>query len=559
MLNVIMHTKLIMCRNVSIWNLQTGSHLFNLDGRSGIIHSTNMSDGGNLAITGSADFSIRIWDLKSPPVSQTTRYHETDTLAVAVSPCGNYAISGGQDLSIKVYDLHSMTVLKQLQGHQGAVNHIVALRDSRHLVSGSTDGSICLWNGETEELVRTFQDDKIDGGVNCIAVSADSELLMSGSEDGQVAFWSVKTGKLLKTFNNHKSPIVSVAFAESATTKYLLSASRDGLVCVRDFYTAKILLSKQTHTADLLCLAVSRDATMFATGSKDKECYVIGLPNGSLKAVLTGHKGPVRSVTIIQGGKMCITASEDCTLRLWNIAQSECISTLHADLPILCLDTDRHEKTILYGTRDGWVSTALYYDLSLGDSSNDQNPILKGLKGISSPSSSSFAETDSTLSQSSMVRSSETELQSATVNNNTVDASLIPLPPSDEDSSSVEDKSTASKSSCSEAKQNDDSPDGGVLLTPPTSCMSDTPHDSSPLQTSVETNGLTTTTTQYEKPTLDHDGFVDPEIATILKIKSEIITDTSDHESVHSVHEGVDSNSDKSKTTPQTSSLCTVL
>lgn len=534
-----------------MWDLQSGSHLFDLDGHSDIIHSTNMSDSGNLAITGSADFSIRIWDLKSPPVSQTTRYHETDTLTVTMSPCGNYAISGSQDSSIKVYDLDSLSVLKQFQGHQGAVNHIVVLRDSRHFVSGSADGSVCFWNGEMEVLVHTFQDDNISGGVNCIAVSADSELLMSGSEEGQVAFWSIKTGKLLKTFGNHKSAIVSVAFAESATTKYILSSSRDGLVCVRDFYTAKILLSKQTHTTDLLCLAVSRDATMFATGSNDKDCHIISLPSGSLKAVLTGHKGSVQSVAIIQGGKMGITASEDCTLRLWNIAQSECIATLYADLPILCLDTDRYNRIILYGTKDGWVSTALYHDPCSGDTSGDKNPTLKKLKGIGSSSASSFGETDSTLSQNSTVMSSEIKLQSGPMTID--DAILVPLPSSDEDSSSVEHGSTASKSSCSEANQNEDLREEMVVPIPPASSICDTPQGSSPLQDSPESNGP-----QHEKPTLDHDGFIDPAIPTILKIKSEIIASISDHESVHSIYEEADSDSDKTKTT-QTSSLCTVL
>ena len=126
-----------------------------------------MADGGNLAITGSDDSSICIWDLKSPPVSQTTKYHHGDTLTVVVSTCGMYAVSGSQDSSIKIYDLEPMTVLKQLHGHQGAVNDVVVLRDSKHLLSGSDNGSICLWNGETEELVRTYQDDKTYSVLNC--------------------------------------------------------------------------------------------------------------------------------------------------------------------------------------------------------------------------------------------------------------------------------------------------------------------------------------------------------------------------------------------------------
>ena len=384
---------------VSVWDLVSGSHLFDLTTKQpNAVHSTSTTDGGALTFTGAADHCIHIWDLKSPPPTQTTKFHASDTLTVALSPCGTYAVSGGQDSHIKVYSLDTMTVLKQLVGHEGAVNDVIVLRDSKHLVSGSSDGSVRLWNGETEELVCTYQDIKLSGQVNAVDVSADSELLMSGYESGHVAFWSVKTGKLLKTFANHKSAIVSVKFARSTTTNYIITASRDSEVCVRDYHSAKIVLSKQTHTSDLLCLSVSRDVSMYATGSKDKECHIVSLPNSSLKSVIKGHKGAVRSARIVGGGKLVLTASEDCTLCLWDISLSECIATLHADLPVLSCDIDRHETNILYGTQDGWVSTALYHDKSSGK----ENWMLRKLKGLQSPSSNSLTETDSSTSSAVM-------------------------------------------------------------------------------------------------------------------------------------------------------------
>ena len=516
-----------------------------------------MADGGNLAITGSADSCIRIWDLKSPPVSQTSKFHDGDTLTVTISPCGLYAISGGADLSIKVYNLDTMDVFKQLHGHQGAVNHVVVMRDSKHLLSASSDGSVYLWNGETEEIVRTFHDEKNSSQVNCIAVSADSELLMSGNEDGQVIFWSIKTGKLLKTFTNHKSAIISVAFAQSLTTKYIMSASRDGQVFTCDFYTAKILLSKQTHTNDLLCLTVSRDASVYATGSKDRECHVISLPSGSLVSVLTGHKGSVRSVKILQAGKLCITVSEDCTLRLWDVSQSECMATLHADIPILSCDLDRHDATIVYGTKDGWVSTALYHDGSTGDNTQ-HNPMLRKLKGIESPSSSSFAETDSSRSSKVMNTGQEIELQLHVPSKNMIDASSIPLPPSDDDGSSLENKSTCSQTSSvvwlPQQNQDQDIQDIGVTSTP---TASTTAIEKLLPEAITEHDGTTNSQKQlFEKLIPDVNGFVEPDISKILKIKSDVTSNG--YESVHD--EDMVSESGKSKTSlPTSSSACTLL
>ena len=547
-----------------MWELDSGSHLFDLGNEhSTTTHCTSMTDGGNLAITGSADSCIYIWDLKSRPVSQTNKHHDSDTLTVAISPCGMYAVSGGADSVIKVYDLESMEVIKELCGHKGAVNQVMVMRDSKHLLSASSDGTINLWNGETEEVVSTYSDEIASSQVNCIAVSADSELLMSGNEDGQVMFWSMKSGKLLKSFTNHKSAVISVAFAQSPTAKYIMSASRDGQVCTRDFHTAKVILSKQTHTDDLLCLAVSGDGTLYGTGSKDKECHIVSLPSGSLKSVLSGHKGSVRSLRLLKAGKQCITASEDCTLRLWDVSQSECIATLHTDLPILSCDLDRHEASILYGTKDGWVSTALYHYQHTEESAQP-HPILRRLKGIESPSSSSFTATDSSRSSKVMEIDQGTEVQPASVH--LIDPSSIPLPPSDDEQSL---QSLESRMSCSQASS---------IIQPSEETKLDIAH----LDDGTTSNPTGTTTTintdsekklfsqaiteqdnqkqLLEKLIPDMNGFIEPDILKMPKIKSDIISE-SGNGSLHSVQEEeARPESGRSKTSlPTSSSLCILL
>lgn len=513
-----------------MWELDSGSHLFDLSSEhSTTTHCTSMTDGGNLAITGSADSCIYIWDLKSQPVSQTNKHHDSDTLTVTISPCGMYAASGGADSVIKVYDLDSLEVIKELRGHQGAVNHVVVMRDSKHLLSASSDGTINLWNGETEEVVSTYSDETASSQVNCIAISADSELLMSGNEDGQVMFWSMKSGKLLKAFTNHKSAVVSVAFAQSPTAKYIMSASRDGQVCTRDFHTAKVILSKQTHTDHLLCFAVSRDGTLYGTGSKDRECHIISLRSGSLKSVLSGHKGSVRSLRLLKAGKQCITTSEDCMLRLWDVSQSECIATLHTDLPILSCDLDRHEASVLYGTKDGWVSTALYHDQRT-EESTQPHTILRRLKGIESPSSSSFTATDS--SQSSKVMETDHGAEVQLVSMNLIDPSSIPLPPSDDEQSL---QSLESRMSCSQASS---------IIQPSDADQDEINNNQKQL---------------LEKLIPDMNGFIEPDVLKMPKIKSDI--SGSGNGSLHSVQEEeARPESGRSKTSlPTSSSLCILL
>ena len=372
-----------------MWDLQTGSHLYDLSGHQDSVCSIGIENESNLAITGSADCSIRIWDLQNPPVVNHTQLHSEAVNSVAISPCGFYGISASADMTVKVYELESLKVLRTLSGHKGTVNHVLALRDSRRLVTASSDEIIQLWDGESGEVLRKFEGH--EAPVSCVAVTRDSELLMSGAEDGKIIFWSLKTGKKLKTFTNHSSGIVAVDFAQTTSDFYMLSASRDGFVCVRDFHSAKIVLSTNVNPSPLLCLSVSPNAGFIAVGLASGTGRVLQLPDGRAKAALIGHKKALRSVKILPNSETCLTGSDDQTLRVWNMKTGECLTTFNVDAPVLACDISP-SMTILYGTEKGMVSTALYQ--------TSPNPVLKKLQGLQSLSSSTIATSQSTITTS---------------------------------------------------------------------------------------------------------------------------------------------------------------
>ena len=290
---------------------------------------------------------------------------------------------------MKVYELESLKVLRNLSGHNDTVNHVFALRDSRRLVTASSNKIVQLWDGESGEVLQKFEGH--GAPVSCVAVTRDSELLMSGAEDGKVIFWSLKTGKKLKTFTNHSSGIIAVDFAQHMSDFYMLSTSRDGLVCVRDFHSAKIVLSTNVNPPPLLCLSVSPNASCIAIGLANRTGQVLQLPDGRFQAALIGHKKALRSIKVLPDIETCLTGSDDQTLRIWNIKTGECLTTLYTDAPVIACDISRN-MTILYGTEKGTVSTALYQ--------TSPNAVLKKLQGIQSPSASTIATSQSTITDS---------------------------------------------------------------------------------------------------------------------------------------------------------------
>ena len=236
-----------------MWDLKSGAHLYNLPPQAAGVYSTAMADSGRLAVTGSSSPSLTVWDTLSPPVEHTTRLHSGEDIAtVALSGCGGLGVCASQRGSVCVFDADTMAPIQRLQPHSAAVTQILGYRDGNKLFSVSEDGTICLWNGETGDILAKFEAGDKDSPINCLAITTGKDLLMTGADDGEVAFWSIEMGKKLRTFSDHTSGVLTVAFITQGKDQFMLSASRDGSLCIREFHSAKVVVSTQGITEDLV-------------------------------------------------------------------------------------------------------------------------------------------------------------------------------------------------------------------------------------------------------------------------------------------------------------------
>ena len=344
-------------RELGVWDLISGSHLYNLPPQEDGVQSTAMTDSGRLAITGSSSPSLTIWDILSPPVTHTTQLHGEDITSVALSGCGGLGVCTSQSGSVCVFDTTAMTVIQRLQPHSSAVTQVLMYKDGNKLFTASSNGTICLWNGETGEILTRF--DEQESAVNCLAIKATKDLLMTGAEDGEVAFWNIDSGKKLRTFTDHSSGILAVAFIKQKKDQFMFSSSRDGSLCIRELNTAKVVVSSQVDTGDLVSTAIAPNATFIVCGSKEGSSYIVSLPYGTLSATLSGHTGTVNTVKVFPNSIRCVTGSNDCTIRVWSIEEAQCTAVLYVDVAVLACDVS-YNNTILYGMEGGWVSTAAF-------------------------------------------------------------------------------------------------------------------------------------------------------------------------------------------------------
>jgi WD40 repeat protein len=76
-------------------------------GHKNRVFSVNFSPDGKYALSGSADSTIRLWDLKSGKCIRQYIGHKNIVMSVCFSPDGKYALSGSWDKTVRLWDVNS--------------------------------------------------------------------------------------------------------------------------------------------------------------------------------------------------------------------------------------------------------------------------------------------------------------------------------------------------------------------------------------------------------------------------------------------------------------------
>jgi WD40 repeat protein len=164
---------------------------------------------GRRALSGSADRTLRLWDLDTGAELLRLAGHESVVTSVALLPDGRRALSGSGDNTLRLWDLETGEELHHFRGHQQSVHSVATLPDGLHALSASGDSRLCLWDLETGEELRRFEGHK--SAVTSVVTLPDGQRALSGSHDKTLRLWDLDTGAELRCFEGHESAVTSLA------------------------------------------------------------------------------------------------------------------------------------------------------------------------------------------------------------------------------------------------------------------------------------------------------------------------------------------------------------
>ncbi|HEV7507823.1 MAG TPA: TIR domain-containing protein [Thermoanaerobaculia bacterium] len=126
---------------VRLWDFE-GGQLATLEGHSGRVNSVQIT--GRLAVSGSEDKTIKVWNLEARSCVGTLEGHQSGVISVAISPAGDLIASAGfMDGTVWLWDWRSGTRLQVIQHAENpSPTSVTFSPDGSRLVVGTASDSI---------------------------------------------------------------------------------------------------------------------------------------------------------------------------------------------------------------------------------------------------------------------------------------------------------------------------------------------------------------------------------------------------------------------------------
>ena len=280
-----------------------------LIGHSSYVCSVRFSPDGSMLVSAAADGQLKLWEVERRKTIRTLTAGDTHAFDAVFAPDGKTVASSSSNHQIRLWDIEKVVSNRALVGHSDHVRSVSFSRTGQVLASASADRTVRLWDVRLRDPLAVLS---LSSYAWDVAFSPDDALLAIAGGNPRSELWLVEP--LLSQDHNENVPIVKqpAAFLEG-------------------------------HKTYITCVDFSPDGRLVATGAGDQTIRLWPVPNRetllfgrrekkSIKlkpmSTLTGHDGFVSDLAFAPDGTVLASASQDATVRIWNVAKGDTVTVL---------------------------------------------------------------------------------------------------------------------------------------------------------------------------------------------------------------------------------------
>ncbi|MEQ9411306.1 MAG: protein kinase [Fuerstiella sp.] len=235
------------------------------------VYSCSLRPDGRFLAVGSADHTVRLWDLRSRISRRVLSGHRDEVNKVRYSADASLIATASDDGTARIYDAETGALVGRVETHAAPVHGLDFIGGNHHVVTGGYDGLLCVSSSAGERLAAIDLKHPIED--------------LDVSPDGR--FVAVATGKrvsLRSLPDLAPHPFPAAEFSRNATN-----------------------------------VRFSADGRFLAGTMRGPHIHIWDFVNQHRVAVLRGHKSIVHGIEFRQNRPQLVSTGRDGTARLWDL------------------------------------------------------------------------------------------------------------------------------------------------------------------------------------------------------------------------------------------------
>lgn len=285
-----------------------------LIGHGGMVRSVDVSPDGKRVITGSFDYTARVWEFGDQTEVAVLNAHEGPVTGGLFSPDGKTALTTSDDMTAILWDMTTMKPLHRLLGHKHKVMASAFSADGKWVATGAWDKTVRIWDAATGKTLQTIQ---APAPVNAVVFLDGGKRIAVGGHAPSIDIFDVASGDPVGKLEGHKMGIT--AFDLSADGTRLLSASIDKTIRIWDLTAMKETTEIDVRGTQVYDAEFSADGKRALTAGKDGYVVEWNLADGQPLHEIHAHEKIVWSAVYTPDGRFAVSSSSDEQARVWHL------------------------------------------------------------------------------------------------------------------------------------------------------------------------------------------------------------------------------------------------
>eukprot|EP00798_Chlamydomonas_sp_ICE-L_P012241 gene12241-15381_t len=291
-----------------------------ISGHMGWVRSIAIDPSNEWFCTGSADRTIKIWDMASGQLKLTLTGHIEQVTGLAISPRHPYMFSVGLDKMVKCWDLEQNKVIRNYHGHLSGVYSICLHPTLDVIMTGGRDSVCRVWDMRTKVQVHCL------GGheqtVCSILAQPTDPQVITGSHDSTIKLWDLRKARTMNTLTFHKKSVRAMAahphehaFASASADNIKKFALPEGTFLHNTLQQQRAIVNTMAINDENVMVTGGDNGSLWFWDWTSGHCYqqneTIAQP-GSLEA-----ESGIYAAQFDMSGSRLITAEADKTIKMW--------------------------------------------------------------------------------------------------------------------------------------------------------------------------------------------------------------------------------------------------